>query len=76
VLIITPVPTGCQLLFLAQVEGFEPPSTVLETAVLPLHHTHTLVVPARIELATFRLSGERSNQLSYGTVKITTLKKV
>ena len=27
---------------MARVEGFEPPSTVLETGMLPLHHTHVL----------------------------------
>jgi hypothetical protein len=35
----------------AQVEGFEPPSTVLETGMLPLHHTYVFFeVKIRIEL--------------------------
>ncbi len=31
-------------LYLAPVEGIEPPSTVLETAVMPLYHTGTDLV--------------------------------
>ena len=29
-------------IFIARVEGFEPPSTVLETAILPLNYTRIL----------------------------------
>ena len=47
-------------------ERFELPSTVLETGMLPLHHTRVFLVGIiGIEPITFRVSGECSNHLSY-----------
>ena len=37
------------IIYLAQVEGIEPSASVLETDVLPLHHTHILVLTPGVE---------------------------
>ena len=53
---------------LAQALGFEPRRMVLETIMLPLTSYLHMVFETRFELVTFRLSGERSNQLSYTNI--------
>ena len=42
----------------------------LELSFVPLFHPKGLVGPGRLELPTSRLSGVRSNQLSYRTIRI------
>ena len=48
-----PIPLNISLLIvmsnLAQVEGFEPPTTVLETVMIPFHHTYVFVIPEGLE---------------------------
>ena len=49
---------------LAQVEGFEPPTTVLETVMIPFHHTYVFVIPEGLEPPTFSSVAKRSHPLS------------
>jgi hypothetical protein len=37
---------------LARVKGFEPLTTILETVMIPFHHTRIFVIPTRFELVT------------------------
>ena len=58
-----------QKTLLARVERFELPSTVLETGMLPLHHTHVFfVIPNGLEPLTPSLKVRCSNQLSYEVI--------
>ena len=41
--------TFTPLWYFAQVEGLEPPPKVLETFMLPLHHTYVFVIPEGLE---------------------------
>ena len=41
--------TVTPLWYFAQVEGLEPPPKVLETFMLPLHHTYVFVIPEGLE---------------------------
>ena len=41
--------TVTPLWYFAQVEGLEPPPKVLETFMLPLHHTYVVVIPEGFE---------------------------